>query len=116
MSAGKKISDLFDSSITDVIQRASKVEPQPENLASVPGLQEVSGTAAMKPGETEAQRQERIKEATATANDLSGLVRKKKPAETNGSASAGATNGKRKLDDSEVDGGEGKKVKVDAEA
>ena len=67
-------------------------------------------------GETSAEQKARIAEATKGANDLSGLVKKKKakPAATGAGASATATtsNGKRKLDDEEA-AGDGKRAKTE---
>lgn len=70
-------------------------------------------------GESPAQAKARLEDATKNANDLTGLVRKKKPkapqASNGSSASAGASNGKRKLDVDEVMGseGDGKRAKTE---
>lgn len=78
----------------------------------------MSGILAQVLGESTAEQKARIQEATKNANDLSGLVKKKKSKTTHGaSASAISTssaNGssKRKLDDS-VDEAEGKRAKTE---
>jgi hypothetical protein len=68
-------------------------------------------TMAVLPGETTADRQARIEGVKAQANDLSGLIKKKKEKSTIETAANGSA--KRKAED-EVDEGEEKKVKVDA--
>lgn len=69
-------------------------------------------------GESPAQSKARVEEASKNANDLSGLVRKKKPkVEPNAGAAASgtstATNGKRKLDEADGVEAEGKKPKLE---
>jgi HAT1-interacting factor 1 len=67
----------------------------------------MAGILAQVLGESTADQKARIAEASKNANDLSGLVKKKKPkASTSNGAAAGAsaTNGKRKLDDDLADG------------
>jgi hypothetical protein len=118
ISPDKPLSTLFSSSTLVVLDSSSKFAPQPENLSTVPSLVDdlLAGTAAaLKPGESTAERDARIQAATATANDLSGLVRhKKKPVEANDTSMASAEgNGKRKAEEVVVDGAEGKKVKFD---
>jgi HAT1-interacting factor 1 len=59
-----------------------------------------------------------VEEASKNANDLSGLVRKKKPkveaaAGAAASQTSAATNGKRKLDDGGEVEGDGKKPKLE---
>lgn len=60
-------------------------------------------------GETPADQKQRIAEATANANDLSGLIKKKKP------AAAAAPASKRKLEDENQEA-TSKKAKVEDEA
>lgn len=60
-------------------------------------------------GETPADQKQRIAEATANANDLSGLIKKKKPA-----AAAAAPVSKRKLEDENQEA-TSKKAKVEDE-
>jgi hypothetical protein len=72
-------------------------------------------------GETPAQQKVRIEEVTKNARDLTGLVRHRKKPKTDGDSdaatsavdSAAASNGKRKLEETEVEDGTTKKVKVD---
>jgi HAT1-interacting factor 1 len=79
----------------------------------------MAGLLADMLGESPAQSKARIEEATKNANDISGLVKhKKKPKveASNGAAAPEANasaNGKRKLDDSEAVGVEGKKTKLE---
>lgn len=56
----------------------------------------MAGLFASMIGETMAQQKSRIEDASKNANDISGLVRKKKPKTE---ASSGAANGKRKLEE-----------------
>jgi len=60
-------------------------------------------------GESTAQQKSRIEEATKGANDLTGMVRKKKPAT---SAKPAEASTKRKLEDDDEEGANGKKPKV----
>ena len=80
------------------------------------GLQvdQISGLLAQALGETQEEQKARIEAATKNANDLTGLVRKKKPkTDTNGAASSEpASNGKRRLEDVVEEGSE-KKAKLD---
>jgi hypothetical protein len=70
-------------------------------------------------GESAAETKARVDEAKKTANDLSGLVRKKKaasPAAAAPTADAPApstSNGKRKADDEELENGDAKKAKTE---
>lgn len=66
-------------------------------------------------GESSAERQARVEEAKRTATDLTGLVRKKKPAANGDAATASAgDSGKRKAEDDVPTGGESpKKAKVE---
>lgn len=61
-------------------------------------------------GETPADQKQRIAEATANANDLSGLIKKKKPA----ASAAAAPASKRKLEDENQEANS-KKAKVEDE-
>jgi HAT1-interacting factor 1 len=79
----------------------------------------MAGLLAQILGQDPAQQKAKLEEAKTNANDLSGLVRKKKakPAvASNGDATVAATssngNGKRKLEDDRSDQ-EGKKAKVE---
>jgi HAT1-interacting factor 1 len=94
-----------------VLNRLGDAPAPSEALKELDGLVEpASGTIAIVPGESTAERDARIKEAASKATDLSGLVRHKKKDKTEG-----ATNGttKRKADDGDDTGSEGKKVKFD---
>lgn len=76
----------------------------------------MSGIIAQVLGETPEQSRKRIEEATKNANDLSGLIKKKKPKAAAAPAADGgasATNGKRKADELEVNGGDGKRAKTE---
>ena len=70
-------------------------------------------------GESKADQQKRIQQATQNANDLSGLVKhRKKPASAKAEEATDGTvaaKGKRKAGDSEVEGNgaDGKKVKFE---
>lgn len=59
-------------------------------------------------GESTAQQKSRIEEATKTANDLTGMVRKKKPA----TAKPAEASTKRKLEGDDEEGADGKKPKI----
>ena len=65
-------------------------------------------------GETPTDQKQRIAEATANANDLSGLVKKKKPAAAVAAAAAGPAS-KRKLEDEENKEASSKKARVEDE-
>lgn len=74
----------------------------------------MSGILGQILGESTAEQKARIQEATQNANDLSGLVKKKKPKAqpaTNGASADGSGSGKRKLDDEES--GEAKRAKTE---
>lgn len=64
-------------------------------------------------GETPTDQKQRIAEATANANDLSGLTKKKKKVVTPAAAAGPAS--KRKLEDEEVQDASSKKAKVEDE-
>ena len=65
-------------------------------------------------GETPTDQKQRIAEATANANDLSGLIKKKKPAAAAAAAAAGPAS-KRKLEDEATQEASSKKAKVEDE-
>lgn len=69
-------------------------------------------------GESAVQQKARIEEATKSANDLTGLIRKKpaKPATQAEGGSAAAANGKRKADEEPEVNGKKAKVEDAAEA
>lgn len=80
----------------------------------------VAGLLGQILGESKVDQKARIEEATKNANDLTGLVRKKKPkpesteghnVPTELNISTSATNGKRKLEAEEEDGSDGKRAK-----
>jgi HAT1-interacting factor 1 len=80
----------------------------------------MAGLLAQILGEDPSKQKAKLEEAKVNANDLSGLVRKKKPkpAASNGAAAPavsaeGSSNGKRKLEDVVESDQEGKKVKLD---
>ena len=67
-------------------------------------------------GETPADQKARIAEATKNANDLSGLVKKKKPAAASTAGAVAASNAvgeKRKAEDGEAGGDKGKKARTE---
>ncbi|CZT44107.1 related to histone H1-binding protein [Rhynchosporium secalis] len=83
--------------------------------ASLAGVANTGGVLGAALGESPAESAARIEEAKKSANDLSGLVRKKnKPAEaeTPGPSTTNATNGKRKADDG-GDESDSKKAKIE---
>jgi HAT1-interacting factor 1 len=99
---------------------------QGSGVAGAPdGTDPLRGVLGAMLGESQGEREKRLKEATAGANDLSGLVKhKKKGKETANGASAsasageGSANGKRKAEeDGEEAGskanGNGKKVRIE---
>jgi len=119
MAPNKDLSKIFEPSILTHITKSASVLPSKDTLSALEGFNTadpITGETVQKPGESAADRQARIDAASAAANDLTGLVRKKKPvaatevkSESNGTDNG---NGKRKLDD-ESPAGEGKKVKFD---
>lgn len=65
-------------------------------------------------GESKAEQQKRIQEATAKANDLSGLVKhRKKPKVEDAGANGGEGKGKRKAEEVDGEAGGAKKVKFE---
>jgi HAT1-interacting factor 1 len=58
-------------------------------------------------GESKAEQQKRIAEATQSANDLSGLVKHKKKPKTEEGAAVAEGKGKRKADDVGANGEDG---------
>jgi HAT1-interacting factor 1 len=83
------------------------------------GSDAMSGIFAQVLGETTADQKARIEEATKNANDLTGLIKKKKPktaiASTGSAAASSTSNGKRKLDVVDEEG-EGKRAKTEEPA
>lgn len=78
----------------------------------------MAGLLAQILGQDPAEQKAKLEEAKSNANDLSGLVRKKKAqpktVATNGATPSGSTsNGKRKLEDVGEDEESGKKAKVE---
>ncbi|KAK4693953.1 HAT1-interacting factor 1, partial [Lecanoromycetidae sp. Uapishka_2] len=91
----------------------------PTGLGTLDGSHPLSGILGQVLGESPEAQKKRIEEASKGANDLTGMVKKKKPAPTNEGSKAGETavmqtNGKRKVDFAEEveEVGTGKKVKV----
>ncbi|KAM3414116.1 NASP-related protein sim3 [Cercospora zeina] len=81
--------------------------------AGVPGGDEeaMRGILGSLLGESKGEQQKRIQEATANANDLTGMVKKKKPKATETQETPAVEGkGKRKADDASTNGN-GKKVK-----
>ncbi|KAF2664779.1 hypothetical protein BT63DRAFT_429512, partial [Microthyrium microscopicum] len=116
LAPNNDLTGLFGTDILAEIDQVSSMLPTTETLSSLQDEETVSGTAAQKPGESVSERQARIDQVAAQANDLSGLIRKKKPATDakHGASTAGASsNGKRKLEADEETSSEGKKVKFD---
>jgi HAT1-interacting factor 1 len=64
----------------------------------------ISGILGAALGESSSQTAARIEEAKKSANNISGLVRKKAKDETNGHDANGAASGKRKADDAAMEG------------
>jgi HAT1-interacting factor 1 len=78
----------------------------------------MAGLLAQILGQDPAEQKAKLEEAKVNANDLSGLVRKKKanPAPAKGAtapAAVASSNGKRKLEDVVESDQEGKKAKIE---
>lgn len=84
----------------------------------------MAGMLAQMLGQSPAEQKAILEEAKENANDLTGLVRKKKPQQqpepanntkrdTNTGSSGGNGSGKRKLEDGDGSGLDGKKAKVE---
>ncbi|KAF2228012.1 hypothetical protein BDZ85DRAFT_315508 [Elsinoe ampelina] len=81
--------------------------------AGAPDADAIGGILGSLLGESAAEQKARIAEATKGANDLSGLIKKKKPAKPAPAAAEGAASSKRKLDDADSNGTNGKKARVE---
>jgi len=108
---------IFKPEVMTILNRISDGPSTSEAQAELESLvQPSAGALAPVPGETAADRQARIQQATSTANDLTGIVRKKKEKAPAVAVVEGATNGstKRRLEDDdeeEESGSDGKKVR-----
>ncbi|KAK0386721.1 hypothetical protein NLU13_6556 [Sarocladium strictum] len=110
--------------IADMEQRLVDLKADPIDAKGLLGdeANPLGGILGATLGESAAETKARVEEAKKTANDLSGLVRKKKaaPAETAApeAAAPATSNGKRKADDDdeELENGATKKAKTEAEA
>ncbi|KAG9844903.1 hypothetical protein KCU98_g11309, partial [Aureobasidium melanogenum] len=98
--------------IKDVKEMMSEMEQRLIDLKTPVGAAEnpLRGILGGMLGETPADQKQRIAEATANANDLSGLIKKKKPAATTAAAPAS----KRKLEEENHEA-TSKKAKVEDE-
>jgi hypothetical protein len=78
------------------------------------GSEVMGGVLGAALGETPSEATARIEEAKKGANDLTGLIKRKKAtAEESTGTGTSNSNGKRKADSSEADNNEGKKVKFE---
>ena len=91
----------------------------PTGTGSLDGSNPLSGILGQILGESPAAQNARLEEASKTANDLTGMVKRKKPVDANRSPkttekATPQTNGKRKVDFAEdaEEVGTGKKVKI----
>jgi HAT1-interacting factor 1 len=100
--------------INDVKEMMSEMEQRLIDLKTPVGAAEnpLRGILGGMLGETPTDQKQRIAEATANANDLSGLIKKKKPATA---AAAPGPASKRKLEDEENKEASSKKAKVEVE-
>jgi HAT1-interacting factor 1 len=100
--------------INDVKEMMSEMEQRLIDLKTPVGAAEnpLRGILGGMLGETPTDQKQRIAEATANANDLSGLIKKKKPATA---AAAPGPASKRKLEDEENKEASSKKAKVEDE-
>jgi hypothetical protein len=117
MAPNNDLAAIFKPEILTHITKSASILPPSATLSALEGFNTadpITGETVQKPGESAAERQARVDAVSATATDLSGLVKKKKKPAAAISAKAGSNgtsaNGKRKLDD-ESDASEGKKVK-----
>ena len=123
----KSIADVKEM-VADMSQRLLDLRNPAVNLSGITGpagapdgSDPLRGVLGAMLGESKVQQQERIKEATEKANDLSGLVKhRKKPKAAEGEGMVMEGKGKRKADDEAVvreganGNGNGKKVKFAA--
>ncbi|KAL2205635.1 hypothetical protein CC79DRAFT_1343819 [Sarocladium strictum] len=107
--------------IADMEQRLVDLKADPIDAKSLLGedANPLGGILGATLGESAAETKARVDEAKKTANDLSGLVRKKKAASPAAEAPAApapapsTSNGKRKADDDELENGDAKKAKTE---
>ncbi|KAH8589420.1 hypothetical protein B0O99DRAFT_599873 [Bisporella sp. PMI_857] len=117
-SANSEENDILRTQIGSQKEILQDMENRLADLSKPPvdvkGMKESVFGLGSNAGESATEAEARIAEVSKNANDLSGLIRKKKPAETatptNGESSS--TNGKRKAEDDAEDSESAKKVKV----
>lgn len=91
----------------------------PNGTGAIDGANPLSGILGSILGETQEAQESRLAEASKSANDLTNLVKRKKPAKTekqiDDDGSVLQSNGKRKVDSAEIDEElvTGKKAKMD---
>lgn len=91
----------------------------PNGTGAIDGANPLSGILGSILGETQEAQESRLAEASKSANDLTNLVKRKKPAKTekqiDDDGSVLQSNGKRKVDWAEIDEElvTGKKAKMD---
>jgi len=95
-----------------VLSRVKSALTTAEAIAQLQTVGAAGSATAVIPGETAAQRDARIEGVKAQANDLSGMIKRKKPKPEEPAATNGTS--KRKAED-EVNGSEEKKVRFDSE-
>ncbi|KFA73267.1 hypothetical protein S40288_08620 [Stachybotrys chartarum IBT 40288] len=114
--ARKAIAEMKEV-IADMEQRLVDLRKDPIDTKELLGgdANPLGGILGAALGESSAERQARVEEAKRTATDLTGLVRKKKPAANGDAATTSAgDSGKRKAEDDVPTGGESpKKAKVE---
>jgi hypothetical protein len=121
MAPNNDLAAIFKPEILTHITKSASILPPSATLSALEGFNTadpITGETVQKPGESTAERQARVDAVSATATDLTGLVKKKKKPDAATSTKAGSNgasaNGKRKMDD-ESDASEGKKVKFAVE-
>lgn len=114
----KSITDVQEM-VGEMQQRLVDLRNPAVNLSGVTGAggaqDALQGVLGGLLGESKAEQQKRLAEATKGANDLTGLVKKGKKAKVEAAGvNGGASNGKRKAEEEGVEGsGSGKKAKVE---
>ncbi|XXH04296.1 hypothetical protein Hte_010710 [Hypoxylon texense] len=101
--------------IADMEQRLVELQKPPMDVNSVLASDDaVFGVLGAALGESASEKQARLEEAKKSANDVSGLVRKKAKEEPK--PEAGQTNGKRKAEEAALGQDDAKKAKVEEPA
>lgn len=108
--------------ITDVKEMMAQLEERvadlkgpATNVKEMLGDAGIGGILGAALGESSAETAARVEEAKKGANDLTGLIKRKKPVhKEEDKATPAVTNGKRKLEEDVEEGGGSKKIKVEA--